>query len=167
MYAKRERGIKSLVLKRGHPQKKKKEVKLTSPSPASVIQQPHAPFPNLLLLRLPIIILTTLIVIDPVDTKKVESRPDLLNQLVERLLVLGVIRGCLLAEVPLALGSIKSALLVRINLLEKLSVVVLPRRRTAVMVVMVVMVAVVVVAVIVSAGHVEIGVSSNGRVLFC
>lgn len=81
--------------------------------------------------------------------------------------MLGVIRGCLLAEVPLALGSIKSALLVRINLLEKLSVVVLPRRRTAVMVVMVVMVAVVVVAVIVSAGHVEIGVSSNGRVLFC
>lgn len=65
--------------------------KRTNTSATSIIQQPHA-------LCLSSLLVILLVVIRPVDPEEVESGPDFLNQLVQRLFVLAVVARGLLAK---------------------------------------------------------------------
>jgi hypothetical protein len=67
--------------------------RLTNTSPTSIIQQPHAPLGRcaLLLNTSVVVIVFVVLVVRPVDANEIDPGPDLLNQLVQRLLVPGVV----------------------------------------------------------------------------
>jgi hypothetical protein len=71
--------------------------KHTNTSATSIIQQPHALCLGSLLL-LPSLLVIVLVINHPVRPDEVDPGPDLLNQLVQRLLVLAVVARGLLAK---------------------------------------------------------------------
>lgn len=73
--------------------------RLTKSGPTSIIQQPHLPhLPLLPVVLFFLLLVTGALLVSPLNTNEIDPLPDLLNQLVEGFLVLGVVRGCLLTS---------------------------------------------------------------------
>ncbi len=98
-----ERGSGEFGKEEASSHSRARENRHTNTGPASIIQQPHCLDRSVSTLVLPVIV-GVVVVIHPIRPDEIEALSNLLNQPVQRLLVLAVVLGSLLAKRPFVLA---------------------------------------------------------------